>query len=189
MPARIPSWAWVSGLTAGAVAAVAVLAVQAGHGPQPTAATARPSTSASAGAHHPAASPKPSTPPEPPAGSGTGRRVVYSLGQKRVWLMDVRGMPVRTFAVWPGTVNPDPGAYAISKRTETGTGSDGVRIEHVLYFAGKAGVFVAFSNAVDGASPPPVAPDVKTGGVRTGKADGAALWTFAAKATRVVVVA
>ncbi|MFF8592524.1 hypothetical protein ACF061_13945 [Streptomyces sp. NPDC015220] len=188
MPARIPSWAWVSGLTVGAVAAVAVLTVQAENGPHPTAAAVRPSTSASAGAHRPAASPKPAAPPEAPADSGTGRRVVYSLALKRVWLMDERGMPVRTFAVWPGTVSPDPGAYAISQRKDANKGSDGIQIEHIMYFAGKSGVFIAFSNAVDGSSPPPVAAGIKTGGVRTGKADGTALWAFASKGTRVVVV-
>ncbi|MFH8221564.1 hypothetical protein ACH4C2_17550 [Streptomyces sp. NPDC018057] len=189
MPARIPSWAWVSGLTAAAVVAVGALAAQADQGPHPVAAGPRPSASASAGKHPPAASPKHTAPPAAPTGSGTGRRVVYSLGQKRVWLMDERGMPSRTFPVWPGTVSPDPGAYAISQRVADPTkGSDGVEIEHILYFAGKSGVFVAFSNAVDGSSPPPVAEGIKTGGVRTGKEDGTALWDFAGKGTRVVVV-
>ncbi|WP_037859379.1 hypothetical protein [Streptomyces sp. NRRL S-340] len=189
MPARIPSWAWVGGLTAAAVVAVGTLAAQADQGAHPVADSARPSASAPAGRHSPAAPPKHTAPPAPPSDSGTGRRVVYSLGHKRVWLMDVRGMPTRTFAVWPGTVSPDPGAYAISQRVADPTkGSDGVEIEHIMYFAGKSGVFVAFSNAVDGSSPPPVAEGIKTGGVRTGKQDGAALWAFAEKGTRVVVV-
>ncbi|MGW0296241.1 hypothetical protein ACWDYK_05910, partial [Streptomyces anthocyanicus] len=45
MPARLPSWAWVSGLTVGAIAAVTVLAVQADQGPQPTAAATKPNPS------------------------------------------------------------------------------------------------------------------------------------------------
>ncbi|MFF0789378.1 hypothetical protein [Streptomyces spiralis] len=187
MPARIPSWAWVSGLTAGAVAAVAVLAVQADRGPHPVATAAHPRASASAGAHHSAAPPEHTASPAVPASSGTGRRVVYSLGQKRVWLVDASDKPTRTFPVWPGTVSPDPGAYAISQRVAATTGSDGVRIEHITYFAGKSGVFIAFSNAVDGSSPPPAASGAKTGGIRTAKADGAALWAFASKGTRVVV--
>jgi hypothetical protein len=113
---------------------------------------------------------------------------VYSLGHKRVWLVDASGKPARTFPVWPGTVSPDPGAYAISQRVAATTGSDGVRIEHITYFAGKSGVFIAFSNAVDGSSPPPAASGARTGGIRTAKADGAALWAFASKGTRVVVV-
>ncbi|MFB7739098.1 hypothetical protein ACFC08_32870 [Streptomyces sp. NPDC056112] len=187
MAARIPSWAWVSGLTVGAVAAVAVLAVKADQGSHPTAATAhqRPAPSASAS---PSVKPKPPAPPAVPADSGVGRRIVYALGQKRVWLVDESDKPTLTFPVWPGTVSPDPGAYVISQRVPATTGSDGVQIEHIMYFAGKSGVFIAFSNAVDGASPPPAAADAKTGGIRMGKPDGTALWTFATQGTRVEVV-
>jgi hypothetical protein len=191
VPARIPSWAWVTGLTAGATAAVVVLAVQADHGPHPTAAAtpARPSASATA-SPHPSASPKPTEAPETPevpAASGTGRRVVYSLGQKRVWLVDASDKATRTFTVWPGTVSPDPGAYSISNRVEATTGSDGVQIEHIMYFAAKSGLSVAFSNAVDGSSPPP-ASGKQTSGIRMPKADGTALWTFGTAATKVTVV-
>ncbi|MET8246157.1 hypothetical protein ABZV31_18070 [Streptomyces sp. NPDC005202] len=186
MPARIPSWAWVSGLTAGAVVAVAVLAVQAEHGPHPTATAARPSASASTGAH-PSASPKRSAPAAVPTGSGAGRRIVYSLGQHRVWLVDASDKAGRSFTVWPGTVSPDPGTYSVSLRRESTTGSDGVQIEHIVYFAAKSGHSIAFSNAVDGSSPPP-ASGTSTGGIRMGKADGAALWTFTSTPTKVTVV-
>ncbi|MEV5435126.1 hypothetical protein AB0K80_03680 [Streptomyces sp. NPDC052682] len=185
VPARIPSWAWVTGLTVGAVAAVAVLAVQADQGPHPTATAARPSSSAS-----PSARPTPteSAPAAVPDGSGTGRRIVYSLGQKRVWLVDASDATRRTFAVWPGTVAPDPGTYAVSMRREATTGSDGVQIEHVLYFTAKNGISIAFSNEVNGASPPPPASGTQTGGIRMPKPDGSALWAFGTTGTSVVVV-
>ncbi|MGW0814234.1 hypothetical protein ACWD00_13450 [Streptomyces viridiviolaceus] len=186
MPARLPSWAWVSGLTVGAIAAVAVLTVQADRGPHPTASVARPSATASAGAQP---APEASRPAAVPEGSGTGRRVVYSLGQKRVWLVDASDAGRRTFTVWPGTVGPDPGTYTIGTRTEGATtGSDGVRIEQIVYFALQDGVSVAFSNAVDGSSPPPPASGAKTGGIRMHKADGDALWAFGTTGTTVVVV-
>lgn len=181
MPA---SKVWVTGLTVGAIAAVTVLAVQADKGPHPKAAVARPSASASAGAHP---SPTKSVPTAVPAASGTGRRIVYSVGQKRVWLVDASEKAGRTFAVWPGTVGPDPGTYTVSVRKDATTGSDGVQIENIVYFATKSGLNIAFSNAVDGSSPPPAA-GRQTGGVRMGKADGAALWTFGTTSTKVVVV-
>ncbi|MEU6575511.1 hypothetical protein [Streptomyces sp. NPDC046805] len=189
MPARLPSWAWVTGLTVGATAAMVALALQAENGPHPTAASARPGASASARAHA-SARPKPSAPSTPaiPAASGVGRRVVYSLSQKRVWLIDAAGKASGTFRVWPGTVSPDPGAYAISIRKGAITGSDGVQIEHVLYFAVKSGLNVAFSNAVDGASPPPAAAGTQTSGIRMPKAAGTALWGFGATGTKVAVV-
>ncbi|MEV0693268.1 hypothetical protein [Streptomyces sp. NPDC050388] len=190
MPARLPSWAWVTGLTTGAIAAVAVLAVQADQGPKPTASTSRPSASATADAK-PSAEPKEKgtgTESEAvPADSGTGRRIVYSLDDQQVWLVDASDAPRRSFEVWPGTVAPDPGTYTIGTRTEATTGSDGVEVEHVIYFAAKSGVSIAFSNAVDGSSPPP--PDGRTtGGIRVGKADGKALWTFGTPGTTVRVV-
>ncbi|MET9391436.1 hypothetical protein ABZY20_13645 [Streptomyces sp. NPDC006624] len=187
MPARLPSWAWVSGLTVGAIAAVTVLAVQADQGPHPTAASDKPSSSASAPVR-PTSTPTASAPERVPDGSGTGRRIVYSLGEKRVWLVDASDAARRTFTVWPGTVSPDPGTYTISSRNAATTGSDGVQIEHILYFAARDGVSVAFSNAVDGSSPPPAASGGKTGGVRMKKADGTALWAFGTVGTTVTVV-
>jgi hypothetical protein len=184
---RLPSWVWVTGLTAGAVAAVAVLGLRGGKGAHPPtpapAAPARPSTSASA---HP--KPKETAPAKVPDGSGTGRRIVYSLAQKRVWLVDASDAARRTFTVWPGTVSPDPGTYTVSVRRETTTGSDGVEIEHIVYFAAKSGLSIAFSNAVDGSSPPPAKSGQQTGGIRMGAADGAALWTFGSTGTKVAVV-
>lgn len=187
MPARIPSWAWVSGLTAAAVAAVMVLAVQADQGPHPTATAAHPRTSAPAGAHPSTAAPKHTPPPAVPPASGTGRRIVYSLAHKRVWLVDATDKTPRTFTVWPGTVSPDPGTYKVSLRRRATTGSDGVQIEHIVYFASKSGLSVAFSNALDGSSPPPPS-GTPTSGIRLAKSDGTALWTFTATATTVTVV-
>ncbi|MGW2961723.1 hypothetical protein ACWDGI_25125 [Streptomyces sp. NPDC001220] len=188
MAARLlPSWVWVTGLTTGATVAVVFLALQADKGPHPTAAAVRPSASASAGAH-PSVSPKPTKAPAVPAASGTGRRIVYSLGGKRVWTVDASDKATRTFTVWPGTVSPDPGTYTISRTLSATTGSDGVQIEHILYFASKSGLSIAFSNAVDGSSPPPAA-GKQTSGVRMHKADGAALWTFGTEPnTKVTVV-
>ncbi|MFG2956230.1 hypothetical protein ACGF5O_21215 [Streptomyces sp. NPDC048291] len=189
MAARLlPSWVWVTGLTAGATAAVVFLALQADKGPHPTAAAVRPSASASAGAH-PSASPAPTKAPAVPAASGSGRRIVYSVGDKRVWTVDASGKATRTFPVWPGTVGPAPGTYTIGRTLSATTGSDGVQIEHVLYFASGSGLSIAFSNAVDGSSPPPAAAGKQTSGIRMHKADGAALWTFGTEPnTKVTVV-
>ncbi|MFF9059947.1 hypothetical protein ACIRPQ_33785 [Streptomyces sp. NPDC101213] len=184
---RLPSWAWVTGLTAGAIVVVGALTVQAEKGPHPTAAAAKPSPSASADAKPPASpAPAPKAAPVPDA-SGAGRRIVYSLGQDRVWLVDADDAARRTFTVWPGTVDPAAGSYTVSLRKDATTGSDGVEIEHIIYFSAKSGVNIAFSNAVDGSSPPP-AQGTPTGGIRMPKADGAALWAFGATGTNVRVV-
>ncbi|WTV81255.1 hypothetical protein OG885_25980 [Streptomyces sp. NBC_00028] len=177
---------WVTGLTVGAIAVVAALAVQADQGAKPEATATRPTASASA---RPSAGPTKPAATAVPEDSGTGRRIVYSLAAKRVWLVDASDAARRTFVVWPGTVSPDPGDYTVGTRSgDPITGSDGVEIEHVVYFAAKSGRNIAFSNAVDGSSPPPAAAGTQTGGIRMKKADGSALWTFGETGTAVVVV-
>ncbi|MFK0169225.1 hypothetical protein ACIQU5_10505 [Streptomyces sp. NPDC090306] len=188
MPGGIPSWAWVTGLTAGAVVAVAALAVQADHGTQPHTTAASHASASASPSPHPTATK--TAPPTVPDGSGTGRRIVYALKQHRVWLVDASDKATRTFTVWPGTVDPAVGKYAVGTRTDATTGSDGVKIAHVMYFGvGASGVNFAFSNALDGSSPPPAAAGTQTGGIRMKVADGSAVWTFGTAGTAVVVVA
>ncbi|PRH77063.1 hypothetical protein C6N75_22290 [Streptomyces solincola] len=188
---RTPTWAWVSALTVAALVAVAVLAVQArGKVPEGGLASARPSASPSAGsADGKSGTPRPTPKQENavPEDSGEGRRVVYSLGQRRVWLVGENELPLRTFAVWPGGVAPAEGEHKVSTRRAAGNGSDGVPVEHVVYFANTEGVWVAFSHAADGAAPTS-SPEGRGGAVRTRPADGEALWEFAATGTPVRVV-
>jgi hypothetical protein len=178
---------FVAGLTAAAVAVVGFLAFQASAsapdtlGQSPTGPGSAPSSSSGAPAQ------QPKDPHAPPNASGTGLRVVYALTERRVWLVNENGRTTRTFTVMPSTVDPEPGSYTVTSRAGSGTGSDGVRIEHVVRFAEVDGVAIGFSAAVDGrlASPDP---NLKTGGVRMRVADGNAIWTFATVGSKVVVV-
>ncbi|MBT2385440.1 hypothetical protein [Streptomyces sp. ISL-11] len=123
-----------------------------------------------------------------PAHSGTGARVVYALAQKRVWLVGADGKATRSFEVAPSTVNPPLGGYKVTSRSPTGTGSDGIPVEHIVRFHQDAnGVVFGFSAAVDGSSPNPAATK-KTGGIRERPADGLALWNVAVNNAKVVVV-
>jgi hypothetical protein len=146
-----------------------------------------PSAGPSATAPGPSASAKAKDPLAVPAGSGTGVRVVYSLGDRRVWLVDANEKVKRTFEVMPSTVNPKPGSYTVTSRSGKVPGSDGVPIEHVVRFASVDGVTIGFSAAVDGSMASPD-PTKKTGGVRMKPADGDALWVFATIDSKVVVV-
>ncbi|WSI35694.1 hypothetical protein OG206_17445 [Streptomyces sp. NBC_01341] len=176
---RMSSGVWIVVLLAAALATISFLSVQASRN--------IPAQGTASADSKPTPKPRPSaTKPRTypvPDNSGTGRRVVYSLSQKRVWLVSERESTARTFTVWPGNVPPAEGKHAVTFRRAEGTGSDGVRIQHAVYFGARS----AFSHAVDGASP---APDstVKTGAIRESVADGTALWDFAAKGTFVHVV-
>ncbi|WP_351226495.1 hypothetical protein [Streptomyces sp. NPDC002133] len=177
----------VAGLTAAALAAVAFLAYQASANvpenlAKPSVGDVSPAARPSGGADQPQKNPL-----DLPAKSGTGMRVVYALTEQRVWLVDEKGLPSRTFAVMPSTVNPLSGQYVVTSRSGSIRGSDGVQIEHVVRFANVDGVHVGFSAAVDGSMPAPD-PEKKTGGVRMKRADGDALWTFATIGSKVVVV-
>jgi len=182
--AKFGSGVVVTGLTAGALAVVTALAIQAQGSvrqtaPRPTAAATSP-----AKAHS-------STPPVPgiPANSGTGKRVVYSLSKHRVWLVLSEARTAeRTFPVQASAVSPRPGTYSVlSESRGPRKGSDGVEIQDVVIFAQPSGVTVGFSSAVDGsmASPPP---GLRTGGIREAPADGKALYAFLSIGDKIVVV-
>ncbi|MFE3326158.1 hypothetical protein [Streptomyces sp. NPDC059176] len=175
----------MAGLTAGAMAVVAFLAYQASAHVPATLGTP-PVTSPSA---RPSGSPAEThrDPLAVPALSGEGTRVVYSLGERRVWLVPSKGQHPPTFPVMPSTVSPAPGTYTVTSRTDRIQGSDGVPIEHVVRFAKVDNVTIGFSAATDGSMQNP---DIskKTGGVRMKRADGNAMWTFAGLGTKVVVV-
>lgn len=178
----------VAALTAAAVAVVGLLAYQASANAPDTVAP-KPKTSSSgtpSGAGH--AKPKPKKDPlAVPASSGTGLRVVYALGDRRVWLVDAKEKSTRTFKVMPSAVSALPGTYQVTSRSGTVTGSDGVPIEHVVRFATTDDVAIGFSAAQDGSMESPD-PTLKAGGVRMSRADGNAVWTFATVGAKVVVI-
>ncbi|MCQ4082636.1 hypothetical protein NGB36_19005 [Streptomyces sp. RB6PN25] len=184
--ARIASGTIVAALTAGALAVIGVLAWQASASPDHN---GKARALATAGAR-PSASPS-STPSGKAAGlpsaSGEGRRVVYSLAQKRVWLVGTDGRTERSFTVVPGSVSPQPGTYAVTSRSDRVTGTDGVAVEHVVRFGSVGGTTIGFSAAVNGSMPTPD-PARRTGGVREKPADGDAMWHFALLGAKVVVV-
>ncbi|MFI6445519.1 hypothetical protein [Kitasatospora sp. NPDC050543] len=181
----------VTGLTLGALAVVSLLAFQANGaenragGPRPVASVTPTGQTATA---TPSASATP-TAPALPANSGSGLRVVYSLGTHHVWLVDPKKDPQvqANFAVTPGTLEPTPGNYPVYNRRAQGTGTDSKQIEHVVLFAQLNGTVFGFSAALDGSTTPPD-PKTKTGAIRGSRQDGQLLWDFAPNGTKVVVV-
>ncbi|MFF8969683.1 hypothetical protein [Streptomyces sp. NPDC014995] len=171
----------VAGLTAAAVGTVGLLAYQASANVPDTIGkpqVSAPVSKAPRDKKHPTAL---------PAGSGNGERVVYSVDDDRVWLVGEDGKVQRTFTVTPGSVDPPPGTYAVTSRSNTATGTDGTPIEHVVRFASVGEVVIGFSAAVSGSTRPPD-PAVRTGGIRQSRADGDAMWRFATIGERIVVI-
>ena len=176
---------FVAGLTAAAVTVVGFLAYQASanapdqlSGPRTDTSPAAPATKAPRNAKDPVALPR---------DSGSGERVVYSVDDDRVWLVGENGRAQRTFEVTPGTVDPALGTYAVTSRGRIVTGSDGVRVEHVVRFHLSDGLAIGFSAAMDGSTAAPD-PGKRLGGIRESRADGNAMWAFATIGVKVVVI-
>jgi hypothetical protein len=177
----------VAGLTAAALATVGYLAHEAAETlPAGLGRAAQAGTAPAAGTSKApqAKGDLTALPPE----SGKGTRVVYSLRGDRVWLVAGDEAVSRTFEVEPSAVDPAPGSYSVTSRSNAVTGSDGVPVEHVVRFASVDGVVIGFSAAVNESATPAPAPKVRTGGIRESRADGDAMWTFATIGRRVVVV-
>lgn len=172
----------VAGLTATAVVTVGVLTYQAEATvpaglDRASRATAPPAAKAPRNRADPAAL---------PGSSGSGERVVYSVDDDRVWLVSERNRVLRTFTVRPGSVDPLPGAYVVTSRSNAITGTDGIPIEHVVRFTAVDGVTIGFSAAVrTGLTPDPT---VKTGGIRENRPDGEAMWLFATIGEPIIVI-
>ncbi len=89
--------------------------------------------------------PPPSPHPALPAGSGAGRRIVYSGSQQRVWLVEANEIVVDSYLV-SGKINtPHPGTYAVySKSPVAWAGHDGITMRHMVRFARGAELAIGF---------------------------------------------
>lgn len=131
-----------------------------------------------------------------PRRSGSGRRVVFSESEQRVWLVGAAGRVRRTYPV-SGSIydNLDPGSYEVYSRSERAWGIDD---------SGTMRYFVRFThgeNAAIGFHDIPVddgrrvqrldelGTPTSHGCIRQRRRDARALWAFAPVGTRVVVTA
>ncbi|MBL1105646.1 hypothetical protein JK361_13795 [Streptomyces sp. 5-8] len=176
----------VAGLAAAALGTVGFLALQA-QATVPASLRGDPAASASAAAARKAPRDR-HNPTALPANSGTGERVVYSVDDDRVWLVAPGDRVRHTYEVRPGTVDPPPGIYWVTSRSNMATGTDGLPVEHVVRFTSVNEVVIGFSAVVNSGSGTMADPSVKTGGIRESRTDGDAMWQFATIGVPVVVI-
>ena len=133
--------------------------------------------------------------PAPPEGSGTGRRVVFSESQQRVWLVDAAEDVVRTYLVSGSKVdNLDPGSYEVYSRSRTATGIDGSDLRLMVRFTVGDTAPIGFHSIprMDGRrmqTRAELGTPLSHGCVRQALPDARALWRFAPVGTVVVVTA
>ncbi|MCR6031495.1 L,D-transpeptidase family protein [Nocardioides sp. zg-579] len=131
-----------------------------------------------------------------PAGTGRGKRVVFSQSRQRVWLVEGRKKVVRTYLV-SGSVedNLDPGTYAVYSRSEQAYGIDdsGTMKYFVRFTQGERAAIGFHDIPIDDGEKVQTVAELGTpqshGCIRQRRADAIALWDFAPLGTTVVVTA
>lgn len=132
-----------------------------------------------------------------PAASGEGRRIVFSEGRQRVWLV-AEGEKVRRTYLVSGSLsdNLDPGTYEVYSRSENAIGIDdsGTMKYFVRFTQGNTGAAIGFHDIpIDDGKRVQTVAQLGTpqshGCVRQRRPDAIALWEFAPLGTTVVVTA
>jgi lipoprotein-anchoring transpeptidase ErfK/SrfK len=131
-----------------------------------------------------------------PADSGTGRRVVFSIGSQRVWLVATDGTVASTYPV-SGSVtdNLDPGRYDVYSRSRWAVGvEDSGVMQYFVRFAHGAHAAIGFhSIPTKNGTPLQTVAQLGTpqshGCIRQKLVDAQRMWAFAKVGTDVVVVA
>jgi len=127
--------------------------------------------------------------------SGTGRRVVYSKNQMRVWIVDANNVTVRTYRVSGRFGQPNPGVYQVYSRSSFTCNIDhpNICMRFMVRFAhGPKGDNIGFHEIPreDGV---PIQSDAQLGQalsggcVRQSTDDAIFMWNFAGIGTTVVV--
>jgi L,D-transpeptidase catalytic domain len=133
---------------------------------------------------------------KPPAGSGFGRRIVYSKGQQRVWLMEQNGYITNTHLVSGRLDIPAYGFYHVySKSLRTfATHNPAITWEYMVRFAtGPLGGGIGFHqipllHGVPMQTEAQLGQPLSGGCVRQSHADAVLVWNWAPIGTLVVVV-
>lgn len=80
-----------------------------------------------------------------PANSGSGRRVVYSVSQQRVWLVNEDGSLHGTWLVSGRAGEPNPGSYSVFSRSRHARAQrPGITMEFMVRFVRTAGLPIGF---------------------------------------------
>lgn len=131
-----------------------------------------------------------------PNASGEGRRIVFSEGRQRVWLVEGAKRVSRTYLVSGSTFdNLDPGTYSVYSRSEQAYGiDDSGTMKYFVRFTQGDTAAIGFHDIPieDGKlvqSVSQLGTPTSHGCIRQKRPDAIALWNFAPLGTTVVVTA
>ncbi len=130
-----------------------------------------------------------------PAGSGSGRRVVYSNSRQRVWLVESDGYVVDSYPVSGRYNTPRRGTYSVfSKSRVAYAGHDGITMRNMVRFARGSRLAIGFHAIPRYASGRPLQSESALGSyrsagcVRQADRNAARLYDWAGIGTKVVVI-
>lgn len=130
-----------------------------------------------------------------PSSSGSGKRVVFSTSEQRVWLVNAQGAPVSTYLV-SGSVtdNLKPGTYQVYSRSRWAVGVDDSGVmQYFVRFARGANAAIGFHSIPSKRGKPlqklsQLGTPQSHGCIRQKLSDAERMWGFAKTGTEVVVV-
>lgn len=128
-----------------------------------------------------------------PAGSGAGRRVVYSNSQQRIWLVEGNESIAASWLVSGRRGVPRPGVYGVFSKSRYSSAQGGrVRMEFMVRFARGRRLAIGFHSIPVGRRGP-IQTEAQLGTFRSAgcvrqlRANAETLWNWAPIGTRVVV--
>jgi lipoprotein-anchoring transpeptidase ErfK/SrfK len=131
-----------------------------------------------------------------PAHSGSGRRIVYSRSQQRVWAVDASGRVVNTHRVSGRLHEPSAGTYRVYSRSRSTYSIDNPAVtwNYMVRFAkGPDGGNIGFHEIPTKRGQPlqstaQLGQPLSAGCVRQAHADAVFVWNWAGIGTKVVVL-
>ncbi len=142
-----------------------------------------------------ACEPAPPAFPEAPFDSGSGRRLIYSVEQQRVWWVDEHEVVVNSYLVSGRANTPRPGTYQVFSKSRHTTSLNGAsRMEFMVRFTWGNSAAIGFHSIPVDRRGRPLQSEAELGQYRSAGcirqryADAAGLYDFAHVGTTVVVV-
>jgi hypothetical protein len=132
--------------------------------------------------------------PPVPGASGDGRRIVYSNGQQRIWLIETDGSVSHSFRVSGRTGAPPFGTYYIASKSEMSS-SGSLRLPYMSrFYKASSGKWIGFHGIPLRPDGSPIQTDAELGQplshgcVRMNQQDVKVVWDFTPVGTKIVVV-
>jgi hypothetical protein len=131
--------------------------------------------------------------PQPPE-AGSGKRIIYSNSQQRIWMIDANETVVDSYLVSGREGVPNPGTYTVYSKSPLAWSHDGITMKHMVRFAYGRTASVGFHSIPLRANGEPMQTENELGTfqsagcVRQSNAKAAALYEWTPVGTAVLVV-